>query len=1084
MTTAAPVSSGTESCVLEIGGMTCASCVRRVEKALMKVPGVSAAEVNLASEMATVHYEVQVEPEQLTAAVDKAGYTGVIRSKPKAPAAITTPSPAEDADESGVTFDRNQSGLKLRWMVALATGLMMMVLMYIPLSIDTMDWLMPALLVVATTVQIWAGGRFYREAWAAARHGATNMSTLVALGTGVAYGYSAFVTLWPAAAERLGLPLHTYYESAIVIIALILMGRWMEARAKGQAASAIKLLMGLAPKTARVIRNGVESDIPLTEVRVGDLVRVRAGEKIPVDGIVTEGTAVVDESMLTGESIPVDKKTGDTLIGATMNRAGAVLMRATAVGNDTTLAQIAQLVEQAQGSKAPMQRLADQVSSWFIPAVLAIAALTFAGWALFGPEGSNWNLAVATTIAVLIIACPCALGLATPTAIMVGTGKAAGMGILIRGGEALENVRRLSAVVLDKTGTLTQGTPAVTAIVCTPGWNEHQVLRLAAAAETSSEHPLGEAIVAAARQRAIDIPVSHGFSATAGQGVTATVGSRTITAGNARMMDASGIDVSMFESAAVEASNAGATPLYIVVDGAPAAMLVMADPIKTEAAATVDELKALGLEVWMLTGDTAATAASVARRIGVDHVIADVLPAQKSSHIAALQQQGHVVAMVGDGINDAPALAQADVGIAIGTGTDIAIAASDITLVGGELQGIVSAIALSRRTVSTIKQGLVWAFAYNILLIPVAAGLLYSFNGLLLDPVLAAAAMAMSSVSVVTNALRLRSFRKPGNAAEILHPPLRTRVVQPAYLSGIAVLALVIGGSLTALSQSDAAQRGMNSILAWQQSTGMPMRPAMSEMMTADMPPDNATDAGVTVHYQVPADVRAGVPGTVVIKVRDAETGQPVEDLTRSHEVWMHLIVTRDDLATFAHLHPEPTGRDGELAVDVTFPTTGRYLLHSEFRQQGAMADLLDRHAVTVGAPTQEPAQPKPSGREQTVDGIRVTMEGEARIGRTTDFHFTFEDADTGKPVRDLQPYLSAAGHVVLMRSDGTSFVHGHAEAKDAEGNPVFAMPGQEFGPELGVHLQLHTPGVYQLWAQFALADGRVITAPFTVKAE
>ncbi|MFP5345847.1 MAG: heavy metal translocating P-type ATPase [Actinomycetes bacterium] len=1067
MTTALAPASAT--CSLDIAGMTCASCVRRVEKALTRLDGVTDARVNLATETAAVEYDDgTLTVEDLTAAVARAGYTAAARDEPRTAAtqapATAAPSGQDTDNQHGEGRDAELADLKRKWQVSLAAGLGLMVLMYLPLPLDAMDWLMPALLVVSTFVQVWAGGVFYRAAWAAARHGATNMNTLVALGTGVAYGYSAFVTLWPAAAERWGLPLHVYFETALVIIGLILLGRWMEGRAKKRTAEAITALVALAPKTARVLRDGTEHDVPVEEVVVGDLVRVRPGEKLPVDGVVMDGATSVDESMLTGESMPIEKGPGDAVIGATINGNGSLVMRTTAVGRDTALAQIVRLVEDAQGTQVPMQRLADKVSAWFVPAVLVAAAVTFGAWALLGPDTARMTMAVGTAVAVLIIACPCALGLATPTAVMVGTGKAAELGILIGNGEALEQARRLTAVVLDKTGTITRGRPSLTGVRVLDGWGEDELLALVAAAETVSEHPLGEAVVTEARERGLALAEVQSFQAVTGHGVDARAGDRHVLVGNAALMGSAGIDVSPLQGAAARAAQSGATPVFAAVDGALAGLLGIADTVKPESREAVAQLKALDLEVWMITGDNAATAKAVAREVGVEHVLAEVLPSQKSERVAALQDDGHVVAMVGDGINDAPALAQADLGIAIGTGSDVAIAASDVTLVGGDLRGIVSAVALSRRTVTTIKQGLFWAFGYNVLLVPVAAGALYFAGGILLDPVLAAAAMAMSSVSVVTNALRLKRFRRPSSAEEIMHPPLSSRVGQYAYLVAVAVVAVAVGAGLTALSRTDGAQRGMNGVLAWTQSTGMPMRPAMSTMMTAKIETTDSADAHVKVRLDVPAGIVAGEPTPVTVRLTDDRTGRPVEDLARSHEVWMHLIATRQDLGTFAHVHPEPTGRPGELKVDLVFPTPGTYVVNTEFRLRGEMGDVHDRQQVVVPGNAPGPVALEESARTQVVGGVRVELHGDAVVGERSDFTFSFTDATTRRPVDDLRPYLAAAGHVVLMGGDGETFAHEHADVEDDEGRPVFALPGQTFGPELDVHATFSTPGLYRLW--------------------
>ncbi|HZP94874.1 MAG TPA: heavy metal translocating P-type ATPase [Candidatus Limnocylindria bacterium] len=792
---------------LPVEGMTCASCVRRIEKALSKVDGVQEASVNLATEKARIVFDPsKAGIDQLRAAVEKAGYKlGALPAPPLD--ARTVETEAAPAEAEGDAHDRERQreldDLGRKWRVSLVLGLVMMALLNLPLGLD-LRLLAPALLIAATVVQVWAGRVFYEATWAAARHGTTNMNTLVAMGTSMAYGYSAFVTLWPTLAEAWGFPYHLYYEVAAIIVALILLGRWMEARAKKQTSAAIRALMGLQAKTARVIRDGVERDIPIEQVRVGDLVRVRPGEKVPVDGVITEGRSALDESMLTGESLPVDKVAGDQVIGATLNASGSFVFRATKVGRDTTLSQIVRMVEEAQGSKAPIQRLADTISSYFVPAVLVVAALTFIGWMLFGPE-PRFTLALQTAIAVLIIACPCALGLATPTAIMVGTGKAAEHGVLVRGGEALEMTRKIDTIVLDKTGTLTRGKPAVTRLVATNGLDERELLRLAAAAEVGSEHPLGEAIVAHARGEGIELPKAEAFEALAGRGVRARIDGHDVRLGNLALMRDSGVTLDGLVERAQEIASGGATPMYVAIGTQAAGLIAVADTIRPESTAAVEQLSALGLEVWMLTGDNRATAEAIAREAGITNVLAEVLPGQKSDKIKELQGRGRVVAMVGDGINDAPALAQADLGIAIGTGTDVAMAASDITLIGGDLRTIVTAIALSRKTVAVIRQGLFWAFAYNVLLIPVAMGALYPLFRVLLSPVLAAAAMAMSSVSVVTNALRLRGFKRPASAREILHPSLRSVVGDYAYLVGIALVALAIGAGALMLASAGGA---------------------------------------------------------------------------------------------------------------------------------------------------------------------------------------------------------------------------------------------------------------------------------------
>ncbi|MBV9601469.1 MAG: copper-translocating P-type ATPase [Chloroflexi bacterium] len=785
---------------VDVVGMTCASCVRRVEKALKRVDGVSDASVNLATEKATVRFDAEpVGMADLRAAVEKAGYT---LREPRARAAVTSAesneilstagrsdSPAHyltGAGAASAVSDATPASLvgsdtgsreltladdarelerqgeldKLRqaWIVSLTVGLAMMALMYLPLNIP-MDVLAPILLIAATVVQFWAGRSIYAAAWAAARHGSTDMHTLVAVGASVAYGYSAFVTLWPRWAVQLGLPLDLYFETGVIIIALVLLGRWLETRARKQTGAAIEALMGLQARTARLVRDGREVDVPVESVQVGDLVRVRPGERVPVDGQIEDGASTLDESMLTGESLPVDRSIGDRVIGGTLNRSGSFVMRAQRVGRDTALAQIVRMVEDAQGSKAPVQRLADTVASYFVPAILVLSLVTFVAWVVLA---ADVTLALQAAIAVLIVACPCALGLATPTAIMVGTGRAAELGILIRGGEALEAAQRIDTLVLDKTGTLTRGKPSVTQIVAAAGMDTAQLLRLAAAAEVGSEHPVGEAIVEHARALSLDAGRAEGFESLGGRGVRALVDGHALVIGTPGLLQQLHVGDDAELSVAAERMTAtGVSPTYVGVDGRLAGLIGVQDTLKPDSRAAVEQLSGLGLETWVLSGDNRSTTSAIAEQVGIaaDHVLAEVLPDQKATHVQSLQDAGRVVAMVGDGINDAPALARATLGIAIGTGADVALAASDVTLIGGDLLGIVTAISLSRATVRTIKQGLFWAFAYNVVLIPVAMGALYPWFGIMLSPVLAAAAMAMSSVSVVANALRLRRFQ-------------------------------------------------------------------------------------------------------------------------------------------------------------------------------------------------------------------------------------------------------------------------------------------------------------------------------------
>ena len=738
---------------LPIEGMSCASCVNRIERFLRKTPGVAEANVNLATEVATITYLPEIAGlDELARAIEAAGYE--VRQLPKSTSGERS-SLADEADAEAAERGRERRSLGLSAAAALLVAAASMALMYapgVPLTMEAIAWV---LVGPATLVQFWAGRRFYRAAWRAAIHRSTSMDTLVVVGTSAAWAFSVLVTLAPGIFRSAGIEPQTYFDSSTAIVGLVLMGRWLEARAKAQTVGAIKELLGLQATSARIVRAGAEIDVPLEEVRIGDLVRVRPGERVPVDGRVVEGESAVDESMLTGEPMPVSKAPGDGVIGATMNGRGTFLFRATRVGRDTALAHIVELVRRAQGSKAPIQRLADRIGGIFVPVVLGIGGLTFGLWFVFGPEPRMTHALVAF-ITVVVISCPCAMGLATPTAIMVGTGKGPEAGILIRGGEALELAAGIDAVIFDKTGTLTRGRPTLGAVVAAPGFSAAEVLDIAASVERGSEHPLAAAILAQADEAGAGRRGVERFEAVAGRGVRGRVDGRDVIVGTGAFLGATGVDVAPLATV----SDGGAAVTYLAVDGRLAGALPTIDEIKPEAASAVRELERAGIEVWLVTGDQSRPARAVAAAVGIaeERVLAEVLPAGKADAVATLQARGLRVAMVGDGINDAPALARADVGIAIGTGADVAMEASDVTLVGGDPRAVATAIRLSRQTRRVIHQNLAWAFGYNVVLIPVAMGALFPLFGITLNPALAAGAMAMSSVSVVSNSLRLRRF--------------------------------------------------------------------------------------------------------------------------------------------------------------------------------------------------------------------------------------------------------------------------------------------------------------------------------------
>lgn len=744
---------------IPIGGMTCAACAQRVEKGIKKLEGVTSVSVNFATEKATVVYDPQtVRLSAIREAIEKAGYKVLEINK------------AGAADEDRA---RKQKEIKTLWNKFIVSAIFTLPLFYVamvpmlimygirlpyPSALDPMNYpLIYALLELVLTIPVLAVGyKFYTVGFKSLFQGSPNMDSLIAVGTSAAVLYSVYNT-WQIAQGAFHAVESLYFETAGVIITLILLGKSLEAVSKGKTSEAIKKLMGLAPKTALIIQNGQEKEIPIDEVEIGDIIVVKPGAKIPVDGTVIDGHTSIDESMLTGESMPVDKKAGSTVYAATINTTGTVQFRADKVGAETALAQIIKLVEDAQGSKAPIAAMADKVSGVFVPIVCVIALLAGIAW-YFG-TGGDLTFALTIFISVLVIACPCALGLATPTAIMVGTGKGAENGILIKGGEALETAHQIKTIVFDKTGTITEGKPTVTDVLTTGEILADKLLQITASAEKSSEHPLGQAIVNGAQDKGLELLKVERFDSITGRGIEAVIGGQTVLAGNRKLMDERSIPLEGMEQASDRLAQEGKTPMYIVIDGHLAGIVAVADVVKASSKAAIERLHKMGIEVAMITGDNQKTAAAIAKQVGIDRVLAEVLPQDKSSEVKKLQDEGKKVAMVGDGINDAPALAQADIGIAIGSGTDVAMESADIVLMRSDLMDVPTAIDLSKKTILNIKQNLFWAFGYNVVGIPIAAGVLHLFGGPLLNPMFAAAAMSLSSVSVLTNALRLKRFK-------------------------------------------------------------------------------------------------------------------------------------------------------------------------------------------------------------------------------------------------------------------------------------------------------------------------------------
>ena len=811
----------TKKAIIPVKGMTCVNCAAAIQKDISKLTGVISANVNYANEKAVVEFDpAAIGLDAFVSSIKESGYRavtetvtipvmdfdvsrvpelektaaaidGVLKARINAtagtveleyvPGQIGLRDIRKTIEKAGFRLPQQAEGrsaldiekeAREKELSELRTKLIMSAVLSALVLIGSFQDMLPIAAVVprqtmwfilfllCTPVQFWAGRHFYQNAWASLKHGSTNMNTLVVVGTSAAYGYSTVLTFFPTVLGHYGAHGGAYFDTAAVIITLILFGKYLEARAKTRAGEAIKKLMGLQPRTARVMREGKELDIPIEDVETGELIIVRPGEKIPVDGVIRNGQSSIDESMLTGESLPVDKKIGDPVIGATINKTGTFTFEATKVGKDTMLSQIIRMVQEAQGSKAPIQRLADYISSIFVPTVIGIGLITFSLWYVLGPAETKFTFALVNFIAVLIIACPCAMGLATPTAIMVGTGKGAEQGILFKNAESLERAQKIDTVVLDKTGTLTRGQPAMTDVI-RDVVSEQELLFFAGSAEKGSEHPLGEAIVRGAIEKGVTLEQADEFEALPGHGIRATLKGKEVVLGNERLMSERHIDFGTFHTRAEQLSLRGKTPMFVAIDKKAAGIIAVADTIKEHSKEAVAGLTALGIEVVMLTGDNRRTAQAIAEELGITRVLAEVLPQDKMDMVKKLQAEGRVVAMVGDGINDAPALTQADVGIAIGTGTDVAIEASDVTLIKDDLRVVAAAMRLSRRTMQTIKMNLFWAFFYNVIGIPVAAGVLYPFLGTagLLNPMYASAAMAFSSVSVVTNSLRLRGFK-------------------------------------------------------------------------------------------------------------------------------------------------------------------------------------------------------------------------------------------------------------------------------------------------------------------------------------
>lgn len=1059
-----------------IAGMTCAACATRIEKGLNKMEGVKAT-VNLALETARVEYDPGVVgPDAMIKKVEQLGYKAAVK------------------EESRDVGDRRKKEIRRQKTMLIVSALLTLPLLWAMVghfSFTSWIWV-PDLFMeawfqfaLATPVQFVIGARFYVGAYKALRNGSANMDVLVALGTSAAYFYSLYITIWEV-------PEALYYETSAVLITLILLGKLFEALAKGRSSEAIKSLMGLQAKTATVIRDGAEMSVPVDDVVVGDIFLVKPGEKIPVDGTVVDGVSAVDESMLTGESIPVEKRAGEPVIGATLNKNGVLRVRATKVGKETALSQIIKVVEEAQGSKAPIQRVADVISGIFVPIVVGIALVTFGIW-YFAVEPGDVAAALEKAIAVLVIACPCALGLATPTSIMAGSGRAAELGILFKGGEHLESTHRIDTVVLDKTGTVTKGKPELTDVRAEKSFGETELLSWVGAAERNSEHPLAEAIVAGIRDRGIALPPSDSFQAIPGYGIMAVVDGRGIMIGTRKLMADYSVNAASAEEEMSRMESEGKTVMLIAVDGQYAGMVAVADTIKETSAQAVERMKQLGLEVVMITGDNVRTAQAIANQVGIDQVRAEVLPDGKAEEVKKLQAAGKTVAMVGDGINDAPALATADIGMAIGTGTDVAMEAADVTLMRGDLNSIPDAISMSHKTMRNIKQNLFWALAYNVIGIPVAA-LGY------LEPWLAGAAMALSSVSVVLNALRLQNVdRKSGEQGKRMNGKL-----QLGLIAALAAVVFVAGYGLglqdrapTDAAESQSAGHGHGGGAATdshggsggnqtdghgtattdgESSHGHASGEAVGEGSHSHGSGAAAGHGGEeaagfpTVAAWSTERAQAGQDTEIRIQIRD-EDGMPIEDFDIEHEKLLHLIVVSKDMSYFNHIHPEYNGQ-GEFTVTNRFPAGGEYKLIADYVPAGG-AKTTQTEWVAIEGEAAEPVTLVPDRTHvKTVDGVEVELLNDhPAAGQDFELDFHLTDAATGEPITDLEPYLGAVGHVVILSEDTEQYLHVHP------------LDEKAVGPDAKFATSFPHAGIYKVWAQFQ-RDGKIMTVPFVVNVE